>query len=118
MLYHWLGWISFAMCILLLAKYIGRIVNNKSVNMFLRKIHKPLGIAVTGIGAIHGLISFMKHPQEIAENISGVVLWGLIVLLARTYYARTKLKAKWYHMHRHFAIFLMVMIVIHIAAAI
>lgn len=87
MLYHWLGWITFATCILLLAKYIGRISNNKSVNMFLRKIHRPLGIFVIGIGAIHGLISFVKHPQEVAEIFSGVLLWVLIVLLARTYYA-------------------------------
>ena len=118
MFYHWLGWISFAMCIILLAKYIGRILNNKSINMLLRKIHKPLGIAVVGIGAIHGLISFIKHPQEITEIISGVLLWVLIAFLARTYFARTKLKSKWFNMHRHLAIFLMVILVIHIAVAI
>ena len=96
MFYHWLGWISFAMCFLLLAKYLGRILNNKSVNMLLRKIHKPLGIAVIGIGAIHGLISFIKHPQEFSEIFSGVLLWVLIAFLARTYKdCRNLLKGDW-----------------------
>ena len=42
----------------------------------------------------------------------------LIVLLARTYYARTKLKSKWFNMHRHLAIFLIVILVMHITVAI
>ena len=106
------------MCIFLLAKYIGRILKNKSINMLLRRIHKPLGIAVIGIGAIHGLISFIKHPQGITEVFSGVLLWVLIVLLVRTYYARAKFKSKWFRMHRHLAIVLMVILVIHVAVAI
>lgn len=118
MFYHWLGWISFAMCMLLLAKYIGRKLSSKRIHTLFRKIHKPFGIAVIGIGAIHGVISMIKQPQEIAEIFSGVFLWALIVLLARTYYARAKLKTKWFKMHRHFAIILMVILVIHIAIAI
>lgn len=118
MVYHWLGWISFASCVLLLAKYAGRTLNSKSVNMLLRKIHKPLGNAVIGTGAMHGVLSLIKHPQEIAENLSGVLLWALIVLLARTCYAKTKLKSKWFRMHRHLAIALTVILAVHVVISI
>ena len=113
MVYHWLGWISFASCVLLLAKYAGRTLNSKSVNM-----HKPLGNAVIGTGAMHGVLSLIKHPQEIAENLSGVLLWTLIVLLARTCYAKTKLKSKWFRMHRHLAIALTVILAVHVVISI
>lgn len=118
MFYHWLGWISFAMCVFLLAKYIGRISNNKSINRWLRRFHKPVGIAVIGVGFIHGIISFIKKPEEVVGIFSGVFLWVLIVFLAQTYYARVRLKSKWFNRHRHLAIFLMIILAIHIALVI
>ena len=118
MLYHWLGWISLAMCILLLIKYIGRVSRNKTINYALRKIHKPLGIAVIAVGAIHGVISIIKSPQEIAANISGLLVWLLIAFLAATFYARKSLKSKWFKLHRMAAVLLIVGLVAHIAIAV
>lgn len=117
MLYHWLGWISLALCVLLLAKYIGRVSKHKNTNNLLRKLHKPLGIAVIAIGTIHGLISFIKNPQEMVANFSGIILWVLIALLAVTFYARKKLKSKWFVLHRILAMLLVVVLVMHLLFA-
>ncbi len=114
MIHHWLGWISLVVCTILLAKYIGRISNNKKINQLLRKIHKPLGIAVMGIATIHGVISFIKSPTVNIQNITGLILLVFIFLLARTFYAKTRLKAKWFQVHRNLAILLCVIMVIHI----
>lgn len=114
MLYHWLGWASLASCVVLLAKYIGRVSKHKNTNNVLRKLHKPLGFSVIVIGAIHGIISFIKHPQEMVANFSGIILWVLIALLAVTFYARRKLKSKWFVLHRILAILLVVVLVMHL----
>ena len=118
MIHHWFGWISLAMCVLLLAKYIGRISKNKKINQLLRKIHKPLGLVVIGIAILHGIICFAKNPQAIIQNITGLILWVLIICLARTFYARIRLKTKWFQMHRHLAIILCIIMIIHIVFSI
>lgn len=115
---HWLGWISFVFCILILAKYIGRISKNKTLNSILKKIHKPLGITVIGVAAIHGITSYIEAPQVSVTSITGIILFALIIMLARTFYARKNLKAKWFQMHRHLSIILSIMIVIHVLFAI
>lgn len=114
MIHHWLGWLSLAICILLLAKYIGRISNNKTLNQLLRKSHKPLGIAAIGISMVHGLLCFIKCPHASIQNITGLILFVLILTLAITFYARAGLKAKWFQMHRYSAIMLCIVMAIHI----
>lgn len=114
MIEHWFGWISFAFCMLLLLKYIGRISGHKKINKGLRKIHEPLGLAVIGISALHGIICFVQRPQKMTENITGWILILLLVFLARTFYARKKLKAKWFSMHRHLAIIFSVILFVHV----
>lgn len=114
MLHHWFGWISLVIYVLLLAKYVGRISNNKNINLLLRRIHKPLGNAVIGITTLHGVISFVKNPQAIILNITGLILLILELILAKTFYARTRLKAKWFQLHRYSAVILCVIIAIHI----
>ena len=117
-LYHWLGWISLAICLLLLAKYIGRVSKYQSFNRFLRKAHKPLGIAVTIIGIIHGFISFMKHSQDVTANVSGLFTLVVICLLAATFCVRTKLKSRWFVLHWLLSIVLIVLLTIHTAIAV
>lgn len=114
MLHHWLGWISLAICVLLSAKYIGRISGNQSINRLLRNLHKPLGIAVIGIAAMHGAISFIKNPQAVIQNVTGLVLLILILILARSFYARARLNAKWLQIHRYLAAILGGITAIHI----
>lgn len=113
MLYHWLGWISFGFCIILLMKFIARISKIKAVNKAFRKIHKPLGIAVIVTGTIHGIISIIKHPQDIIGLITGVFLWTLIVFFAITYLAKSKLKSKWFLLHRIASIMLIIISIVH-----
>ena len=117
MLYHWLGWVSLAICVLLLAKYIGRVSKNKKLNLPLRKIHKPLGLAVIGISALHGILSFGKSSERIAVNLTGWMLFLLIALLAGTFYAKAKLHGKWFRLHRYFAAFLCILLLVHIVIA-
>ena len=118
MIYHWLGWISLAMCVLLLTKYIGRISKNKKINQLLRKIHNPLGITVIGIAGLHGIICFIKTPQAIAQNITGLILWILILGLAATFYFKAKMKVRWFQMHRYLSIILCVIMMIHIVLSV
>ncbi|MDO5142560.1 MAG: hypothetical protein Q4D31_06025 [Eubacteriales bacterium] len=118
MIHHWLGWASLAIGILLLAKFIGRISKKQKLNSILRKIHKPLGMTLIGVAALHGIISIAKAPQAVVQIVTGVILLVLIGLLARTFYARDKLKAKWFQMHRHFALAFLVVLVIHVVTAV
>lgn len=113
MVHHWLGWISFGICILLLAKYLGRISHHKKLNQLLRKLHQPLGLAVIGIGALHGVISLVKAPEAVIQNVTGLLLFLLIAALARTFYARAKLQRKWFSMHRHLSLILIAVLVLH-----
>lgn len=117
MIHHWLGWISLAVCALLLAKYIGRISKNKTINQFLRKLHKPLGLAVIGISALHGIICFVRKPQFTIQNVTGILLFVLIIALALTFYARARLKAKWFKLHRIVAVVLVILMIIHVAVS-
>lgn len=118
MLYHWLGWISLAICVVLLMKYIGRISKVKTVNQLLRKIHKPFGLAIIVVAALHGILSLIKSSHAVMENATGIILFLIIILLARTFYVKEKLRAKWFQMHRHLATVMLIMMITHIIVAV
>lgn len=117
MLYHWLGWSSLAICVLLLTKYVGRVSKNKKLNLLLGKIHKPLGLAVIGISALHGILCTVKHPERISVNLTGWMLFLIITALAGTFYAKAKLHGKWFRLHRYLAVLLCVLQAVHVAIA-
>lgn len=117
MVSHWLGWISFACCIFLSLKIIGRLSKINKFNLFLRKFHQPLGIAVMFFGTIHGILCFIKNQKAIISIVSGLILLFVIIALARTYFSRKKLKAKWFKMHRHLTFFLILLLIIHILSS-
>ena len=117
MLYHWLGWVSLAICVLLLAKHIGRVSKNKKWNLPLRKIHKPLGLAVIGISVLHGILCTVKHPERIAVNLTGWMLFLMIAALAGTFYAKAKLHGKWFRLHRYLAALLCAFLAVHVTIA-
>lgn len=89
-------------------------LKNQKYNCFLRKIHKPFGIAVIVVGIIHGLLCFTDDFEFDVEVVTGIVLLLCIIALASIFYAHTKLKAKWVHMHRHFSIAHVIIMTIHI----
>ncbi len=118
MLHLWfdtiLGWLSFALCIVLLAKFIGRVSKFKNFNLILRKTHKPMGFAVIITGLMHGIFLIIKHPQAIIGNVTGGILLAVIILLAITYFLRKKLKSKWFLSHRILSILLIALLIVHI----
>lgn len=114
MIDHFFGWVSLVLCIVLLAKYLGRISNKKTLNQLLRKLHKPLGLAVLAIAALHGILCFVREPHEIVSHITGIIPWILMLCLALTFYARKNLKSKWLSTHRFLSIVLCITTVFHI----
>ena len=117
MIHHWLGWISLAICVLLLAKLIGRLLKSQKLNKILRKIHKPLGLAVIAISAVHGIISFIKNTPALLQNITGIILFILIVILAVSFYDKKRLKKQWFKIHRYSAAVFTAAMIIHIAVS-
>ena len=118
MIYERLGKIAFTICVLLFMKFIGRVSKNKKFNSALRKIHKPLGFAAIASGAIHGVISIIKSPQQIVANISGISVLALMAFLAVTFYTRKSLKSKWFKLHRIAAVLLIAILVSHVVIAV
>ena len=114
MIHHWLGWISLVICVFLLAKYVGRISKNQNLNRLLRKIHKPLGIIIIAAAGIHGLLCFIKSPQAVVQNITGLILFIFIAALAATFYAREKFKGKWFFIHKLLSLIFCVGMIGHI----
>ena len=117
MLFHWLGWASLALCALLLAKIIARKSGVRRADSALRAIHRPLGMAVIGTGALHGLLCLVKCPREGAALLSGLFAWTLIGLLATVFYARKRLKGRWYALHRALAALLVAALPLHLLIA-
>lgn len=118
MLYRWLGWITFGLCLILLAKFIVRILKMKTINKVLRKTHKPLGIVAFIIGMVHGLHYLIKKPQKIVENITGVVSLVLIALLIINFISRKKLKSKWFFLHRLMSVIFTIILIVHLIVSI
>ena len=118
MLRYWLGcvlgWLSFALCVVLLAKFIGRVSKVKAINNVLHVLHKPFGIAVILTGLIHGLYLIIKHPHALAGNITGAFLMAAIIILMITYLLRKKMKAKWFLAHRILSVLLVALLIVHI----
>jgi hypothetical protein len=52
------------------------------------------------------------------EVITGIILLLCIIALTRTFYARTKLKTKWFQMHGHMSIALVVIMIVHVLLSI
>lgn len=115
MISHWLGWISLVIGLLLLAKFFGRLSKNKTTNQYLRKIHKPLGNVLIAIAVVHGALSFAGNTQALLQGFTGLLALLSAFFLARTFYAKKKLKNKWLQMHKHLALLFFVLIVIHIS---
>ena len=115
MISHWLGWISLVIGLLLLAKFFGRLSKSKIINQYLRKIHKPLGNALIAIAVIHGVLSFAGNTQALLQGLTGLLALLSAFFLARTFYAKKKLKNKWLQIHKHLTLLFLVLIVIHIS---
>lgn len=116
MIHHWLGWISLALCVVLLAKYIGRVSGSKGLNKRLRALHKPLGIAVTVTAALHGAICLVKCARTLSL-ITGAAALALILALALTYCLRTKLKKRWFPLHQQLSIATAILCALHVAVS-
>lgn len=109
-----MGLVSTVLCVLLLAKYLGRISGNKRFNDFLHRIHKPLGALVILTGLVHGIRGFILFPNDFGANLSGLILWIVIIFLALTFHQRKQLKKKWFRYHQVLSAAALILIIIHI----
>ena len=114
----WLGWIGFALCILLLSKFVGRISKSKKFNALLRQVHKPFGIAVLIVGLAHGICAIFGRFHFSFAVVSGLILLALMFAIGMTYLFRKSLKSKWFLFHRILSILTAIMIVVHITITI
>lgn len=117
MVSHWLGWISLALCIVLLAKFVGRISKNGKLNQLLRRIHKPLGSAILVVGLLHGVLCFAETLQASVTVMTGVLLIACFAAMTGTFYAKTKLKARWFSLHRKLSLLAVLLLAVHVILA-
>lgn len=117
MISHWLGWISFGFCIVLMLKFIVRKTKNTKLNLAFRKIHIPLGILVLITGMLHGLILLIKVSNHIAPIVTGIFTIVLLLFIVATYIFKKKLKKKWMYFHRLGTLALIPFILIHLLLA-
>ncbi len=109
-----LEWISFTLWIILTLKYVARKVNYKPINIFLRKTHIPMSIILAFTMTTHAVLSFIEYPNDIATNITGIVLTIAFVFLVLTYVMRKKLKRKWFVSHRIISFISILILIAHI----
>lgn len=114
MVFDLLGWISIGLCIVLLAKFFGRISKIEVVNKLLRVTHIPFGIAALIAGMVHGIFYIISEPHDVAENVTGIFLLAVMGLLAITYIAKKLLKSKWFFLHRLLSVVLIVLLIVHV----
>lgn len=116
------AWVALGLAVLLTIIIVLRILNKrvfknrnelvKKTDRGLRKIHKPLGVAIIVVGLYHGLFSTVS---VFTLNL-GTVTWLLSVLLAVTWVFRKALKKvkNWMFWHRVLTLAFVVVLVLHI----
>ncbi|MDL2324118.1 hypothetical protein LJC61_03060 [Ruminococcaceae bacterium OttesenSCG-928-A16] len=102
---------------MLALKYIARKLKISSLNLFFRKIHIPLGVALLAIGTAHGVISFAQVTGRTAAIITGILTIILIFFIAATYLFKKRLKKRWMHLHRIGTVALLPCIFLHLLLA-
>lgn len=83
----------------------------KSVNSFLRKIHKPLGIVTIIIVFIHCRISFESTGLR---SFIGVVLLLLLLIITFSYFIRKIISGVWLKVHQALSLILVLISIYHI----
>lgn len=116
------AWASMILAGLLAVIIVMRVVNkyafhNKKnilykINRYLRKIHKPMGVAIIITGFYHGLFS----SDTILSLNYGTAVWVLTIVLAATWIFKAQLKKikNWMYWHRVITAVFVIILVIHI----
>lgn len=114
MISHWLGWLSFGFCIVLMLKFVIRKTKISTLNLCFRKLHIPFGIMLLIAGMLHGVVAIAKTSNRIAPVVTGIVAMICILLITATYIFRRKIKKKWMHFHRIGILLLIPFILTHL----
>ncbi len=112
-----LEWITFALWIILTLKYVARKAKIAPINIFLRKTHIPMSIVLALTMIAHGVLSLIEYTDDIATNVTGLLLVVAFILLTLSYVLRKKLKKKWFVMHRVASLCSILLIIAHIILA-
>ena len=111
-----LGILAVVICVFLCLKIVSRRLKWHRIDGALRKMHKPGGILVIAIIAIHILITLdVWSTRNILIMGSGMVATLVIILMAVGYCFREKLGSRWIVLHRRGAVLLTLLILCHIA---
>ncbi|MFA9398172.1 MAG: FMN-binding protein, partial [Clostridiaceae bacterium] len=113
--------ISTALAILAAIIFFLRVINKrcfnnkniflKSINKFLRKYHKFIGIILVFTGLIHGIFS----SYDVLSLNMGTICWVLSLLLGLNFMFKKKCKHKaWIYYHRLLTIAFILTLIIHI----
>ena len=78
-------------------------------NRLLRKIHKPLGIALIGVTFLHCRFSSQKLGFS-----TGTLCLVLTTVLFINYMARKQMKKHWMKIHRGLSLALLILLILHI----
>lgn len=119
-MYSTLGWINVAIISIITAPYWMMLLNRKifhfkgesyfKVIKYVRKIHKPLGIAILVIGLIHGYLALGSIRIH-----TGSLLWVTMLLTATLggAFYRTKKKGL-FKLHKFMAFLTVALLLLHL----
>ncbi|MFH1511968.1 MAG: hypothetical protein ABIG45_01305 [Bacillota bacterium] len=119
-MYVWLGWLNVAFLAVMTAPYWLRFLNQRTLRLkggaygktikVLRALHKPLGVAVVLIAAVHGYLAlgaFRLHTGTIlGTSVLLTALFGLSFYLAKKKFLFT-----W---HKRLALLSILLLLVHL----
>ena len=80
----------------------------KSVDCFLRKIHKKMGVWIIVVSLLHGIVEIK------AGNLDGMFSGKICFLLLILLWLKRVLKEKWMIVHRILAVLTVIAVIVHV----
>ncbi|TCS66891.1 hypothetical protein EDD74_11668 [Faecalimonas umbilicata] len=84
----------------------------KSVDCFLRKIHKKMGVWIIVVSLLHGIVEIKAGNLD--GMFSGKICFLLLILLWLSYGLKRVLKEKWMIVHRILAVLTVIAVIVHV----
>lgn len=119
-MYAVLGWLNIGLIAIMTAPYWLRFLNSRTLRLkgggyaktirVLRAVHKPLGIAILILAAIHGYLALGALRLH-TGTIAGTMLLITAALGGMFYYTKKKPVFVW---HKRFVAVLLVFVLIHL----
>lgn len=84
----------------------------KSMDCFLRKIHKKMGVWIIVVSLLHGIVEIKAGNLD--GMFSGKICFLLLILLWLSYGLKRVLKEKWMIVHRILAVLTVIAVIVHV----